>query len=77
MLTVKNLTKVFGGFTAVSSVDFSVEKGEILGLIGPNGSGKSTIFNMLSGVHFQQRVLLILIIKNCQDYIPMSYVIWE
>ena len=52
MLTVKNLTKVFGGFTAVSSVDFSVEKGEILGLIGPNGSGKSTIFNMLSGVHF-------------------------
>jgi branched-chain amino acid transport system ATP-binding protein len=52
LLTVKNLTKVFGGFTAVSSVDFSVEKGEILGLIGPNGSGKSTIFNMLSGVHF-------------------------
>ena len=52
MLTVKNLTKKFGGFTAVSSVDFSVEKGEILGLIGPNGSGKSTIFNMLSGVHF-------------------------
>ena len=52
MLTVKNLTKKFGGFTAVSSVDFSVEKSEILGLIGPNGSGKSTIFNMLSGVHF-------------------------
>ncbi len=52
MLTVKNLTKTFGGFTAVSSVNFSVEKGEILGLIGPNGSGKSTIFNMLSGVHF-------------------------
>ena len=52
MLTVKNLTKKFGGFTAVSSVNFTVEKGEILGLIGPNGSGKSTIFNMLSGVHF-------------------------
>tara|TARA_B100001540_G_scaffold315462_1_gene342759 strand:+ start:398 stop:1144 length:747 start_codon:yes stop_codon:yes gene_type:complete len=52
VLTVKNLTKKFGGFTAVSSVNFSVEKGEILGLIGPNGSGKSTIFNMLSGVHF-------------------------
>ena len=46
MLTVKNLTKKFGGFTAVSSVDFSVEKGEILGLIGPNGSGKSTIFKV-------------------------------
>lgn len=49
MLEVRGLTKRFGGFTAVSNVDFSVAKGEILGLIGPNGSGKSTIFNMLSG----------------------------
>ena len=49
MLAVKGLTKRFGGFTAVSNVDFEVEKGEIVGLIGPNGSGKSTIFNMLSG----------------------------
>ncbi len=49
MLAVEGLTKRFGGFTAVHDVSFSVEKGEILGLIGPNGSGKSTIFNMLSG----------------------------
>ena len=49
MLRVEGLTKHFGGFTAVDNVDFSLEKGEILGLIGPNGSGKSTIFNMLSG----------------------------
>lgn len=49
MLEVTGLTKRFGGFTAVNGVDFSVAKGEILGLIGPNGSGKSTIFNMLSG----------------------------
>jgi branched-chain amino acid transport system ATP-binding protein len=49
VLAVKGLTKRFGGFTAVSNVDFNVEKGEIVGLIGPNGSGKSTIFNMLAG----------------------------
>jgi branched-chain amino acid transport system ATP-binding protein len=49
MLQVEGLTKRFGGFTAVDNVDFTLEKGEILGLIGPNGSGKSTIFNMLSG----------------------------
>ncbi len=49
MLSVKGLTKRFGGFTAVNNVDFELERGEILGLIGPNGSGKSTIFNMLSG----------------------------
>src|SRR5262245_11092449 len=49
MLSVRGLTKRFGGFTAVSDVSFEVAAGEILGLIGPNGSGKSTIFNMLSG----------------------------
>src|SRR5215475_4029050 len=49
MLVVEDLTKRFGGFTAVSKVSFTVDQGEILGLIGPNGSGKSTIFNMLSG----------------------------
>jgi len=49
MLTVSNLTKRFGGFTAVDHVSFALEQGEILGLIGPNGSGKSTTFNLIAG----------------------------
>src|ERR1700730_3137979 len=49
VLVVEGLFKRFGGFTAVNHVSFTVDQGEILGLIGPNGSGKSTIFNMLSG----------------------------
>jgi branched-chain amino acid transport system ATP-binding protein len=49
MLQVAQLTKRFGGFTAISGVDFALEQGEILGLIGPNGSGKSTTFNLIAG----------------------------
>ena len=49
MLTVTNLTKRFGGFTALNEVSFEVNEGEILGLIGPNGSGKTTAFNCISG----------------------------
>ena len=51
LLEVKNLTKRFGGMTAVSKVDLSVQQGEVRGIIGPNGSGKSTLFNLISGVY--------------------------
>ena len=49
MLSVVDLTKRFGGFTALNRVSFEVAEGEILGLIGPNGSGKTTCFNCISG----------------------------
>jgi branched-chain amino acid transport system ATP-binding protein len=50
MLELKSLTKRFGGVTAVSDLDLTIRKGEILGLIGPNGSGKSTTVNLVSGL---------------------------
>jgi branched-chain amino acid transport system ATP-binding protein len=48
LLKGEKITKNFGGLTAVSEVDFYVDKGEILGLIGPNGAGKTTLFNLIS-----------------------------
>jgi branched-chain amino acid transport system ATP-binding protein len=49
ILEGEGVCKNFGGLAAVSSVDFHVNEGEILGLIGPNGAGKTTLFNLISG----------------------------
>jgi len=49
MLIVKNLTKRFGGFTAVDDVNFVIKEGEIISIIGTNGAGKTTLVNMISG----------------------------
>lgn len=50
ILEVRNITKRFGGLTAVNDVSFDIEKGKIVSLIGPNGAGKSTTFSMLTGL---------------------------
>ncbi|HFU3726368.1 TPA: ABC transporter ATP-binding protein [Streptococcus suis] len=51
LLEVKDLTKNFGGLTAVGDVTMELHEGELVGLIGPNGAGKTTLFNLLTGVY--------------------------
>ncbi len=51
LLELKNVTIKFGGITALSEVNFHVNKGEICALIGPNGAGKTTVFNVVTGVY--------------------------
>ena len=50
IIEVRNLTKKFGSFTAVNSIDFDIKKGEILGFLGPNGAGKTTTIKMINGL---------------------------
>ncbi len=51
VLELKQVTIKFGGVTALDSVDFHVNRGEICALIGPNGAGKTTVFNVITGVY--------------------------
>ena len=51
LLHTDNLTRRFGGITAVDTCSISVQRGSITGLIGPNGSGKTTLFNLITGVY--------------------------
>ena len=51
LLEVNNVSKVFGGLSAVTNLKMKLEAGELVGLIGPNGAGKTTVFNLLTGVY--------------------------
>ncbi len=50
IITASQLTKQFNGFTAIDSIDFSIEKRECFGFLGPNGAGKTTTMRMIQGV---------------------------
>ncbi len=51
LFQMDNVTKQFGGLTAVHDVSFAIEPGAIVAMIGPNGAGKSTVFNLITGIY--------------------------
>ncbi|KAB2845716.1 MAG: ABC transporter ATP-binding protein [Melioribacteraceae bacterium] len=51
MLDIKNLTKKFGEFTAVNSINLKINKGDLFGFLGPNGAGKTTTIKMTTGLY--------------------------
>ena len=50
IMHLKNVRKVFGGFTAVNGIDLEIEEGEFFTIVGPSGSGKSTTIRLLVGI---------------------------
>ncbi|KYG23878.1 branched-chain amino acid ABC transporter ATP-binding protein [Bradyrhizobium sp. AT1] len=50
MLSLRGLTRRFGGLTAVNAIDLDLAKGELVSIIGPNGAGKTTLFNLVTGL---------------------------
>ena len=50
MIRVENLTKSYGGFTAVDDVSFTAEAGRVTGFLGPNGAGKTTTMRVMTGL---------------------------
>ena len=70
ILQINNLTKRFGGLTAVNDVSFEIERGSLVGLIGPNGAGKTTVFNLISGFEKSNRGTIWFDGVDITKYIP-------
>ncbi len=70
MLKVNNITKTFGGLTALEDVSLSVSPGSITGIIGPNGAGKTTLFNIITGLYTQSAGKVFLEGKNISYFPP-------
>ena len=72
LLSVRNLTKIFGGLIAVDNVSLDVARGEVVGLLGDNGAGKSTLIKCISGVHAAEDGEIVFEGKPVQFASPMD-----
>jgi ABC-2 type transport system ATP-binding protein len=71
MLEAQNLAKRYGAITAVSDIAFTINAGEVLGVLGPNGSGKSTIVKMVTGLIEPSRGHVIFRGQRIQDNLTL------
>ncbi len=71
VLSIRGLTKMFGGLIAVDNVSFDVARGEVVGLLGDNGAGKSTLIKCVSGVHQPEEGEIVFEGKPVQFASPM------
>jgi ABC-type sugar transport system ATPase subunit len=72
LLSIRNLTKVFGGLIAVDNVSLDVRRGEVVGLLGDNGAGKSTLIKCVSGVYHPEEGAIIFDGKQAEFATPMD-----
>jgi len=72
LVETKDITKRFGGLTAVNKVSFGVQAGEIVAVLGDNGAGKSTLIKMISGVHQPDGGKILVRGKEVEIHSPMD-----
>jgi branched-chain amino acid transport system ATP-binding protein len=72
VLSVRNLTKSFGGVRAVEKVNFDVAAGGVTALIGPNGAGKTTIFNLITNIFVKEDGRIIFFGRELEGMSPVA-----
>ena len=72
VLSIRNLTKRFGGLTAVDHVSWDVFPGEVVGLLGDNGAGKSTLIKCVAGVHPPDDGEIVFHGRHCEFATPID-----
>lgn len=70
LLNIQNLSKSFGGLSALAGVNLAIDAGELVGLIGPNGAGKTTVFNIITGVYRPDQGHIIFDDNHMEGFLP-------